>query len=144
MKKCTKCKQLKELKEFNKDNHNKKTGLAAYCRECVKKCGKEYYKSHILSHKNKAKDYKKKSKQWFIDYKSTLKCSQCNENHPSCLEFHHLNPKLKENGIAKMVSNNVDKKLILKEIEKCIILCSNCHKKLHYNFEYSLDIENWK
>ena len=84
-------------------------------------------------HKSKLKEWGEKCRlkaiQEFIDYKSKLKCSKCDESHISCLEFHHLDPSKKEGLISKMRSSR--KKLKI-ELEKCIVLCSNCHRKLHY------------
>jgi len=53
------------------------------------------------------------------------------ESHPICLDFHHVNPGEKERGLNKIV-NTHNKKLILEEISKCIVLCANCHRKEHF------------
>lgn len=76
----------------------------------------------------------RKNKRYFIlDYKQKQGCVQCSENHPSCLEFHHLNVNEKKSSISKMVHNDYPWEKILKEIAKCIVLCKNCHAKLHWN-----------
>lgn len=68
------------------------------------------------------------------DYKATLKCSNCPENHPACLEFHHVCEKgEKEFDIGNALRIGYSIKRIFEEIEKCIVLCANCHKKLHYD-----------
>lgn len=59
-------------------------------------------------------------------------CKTCGENHPACLEFHHLDPENKDNDIAYMVNTGYSIARILREIEKCVVLCSNCHRKLHF------------
>jgi len=128
MKICSKCKNEKEEKEFNKNSKNKKTGLSSYCKECVRNSSKIYYINNISIYKE---NYQK-HRIWYDEYKSSLRCSRCPENHPSCLEFHHLDPNEKEGGISEMLKRRLDKEIILKEIEKCIVLCSNCHKKEHY------------
>lgn len=129
---CTKCKIPKTLGEFNKNNSNKKTGLSSYCSECVKQCSKRDYLNKTELYKFKNKINKAKYKQWFWEYKSTLKCNRCPENHPSCLDFHHLDPEGKDNGISKMIQNNYKQEEVMKEIAKCEVLCSNCHRKEHW------------
>jgi hypothetical protein len=56
----------------------------------------------------------------------------CPENHPACLDFHHKNPKQKDFEIACAIRQGWTKPRILEEIEKCIVVCSNCHRKLHW------------
>src|SRR5271169_3015483 len=65
-------------------------------------------------------------------FKSTLKCKNCPESHPACLEFHHRNPAEKEFNITQAWRLGYSWKRILKEIEKCDVLCANCHRKLHW------------
>jgi hypothetical protein len=66
-------------------------------------------------------------------YKRASKCAICEENSSCCLEFHHLQGKNKLFTISSAICNiKIDMKMLKTEIKKCIILCSNCHKKLHY------------
>ncbi len=64
--------------------------------------------------------------------KSERGCSQCPENHPACLHFHHTDIASKKNSVNKLVSQDRSWKVISEEMEKCIILCANCHAKLHW------------
>jgi hypothetical protein len=57
------------------------------------------------------------------------KCSRCPESDHRCLDFHHLDAKMKTASISNMVKNGCSMKKILKEIAKCIVLCANCHRK---------------
>jgi hypothetical protein len=58
------------------------------------------------------------------------KCKNCGESDLSCLVFHHKNPKEKSFTLSQNWSC-CKEELIQKEVEKCEILCSNCHSKLH-------------
>ena len=58
--------------------------------------------------------------------------SKCGEDHIACLDFHHQNPEEKEHNIAWMLAFGFSKEAILAEIDKCIVLCSNCHRKEHF------------
>src|SRR3989338_838796 len=92
----------------------------------------KWYRTHKQSELAHVRRRRKELRKWFEEFKKTLKCSTCNENHPAALEFHHLSKKTKENSITNMVDNGNSIERIKKEMEKCIILCSNCHKKVHY------------
>ena len=45
------------------------------------------------------------------------------------LEFHHLNPEEKDFGISKTLTRSMDS--LRKEVDKCILVCSNCHAEIH-------------
>lgn len=68
---------------------------------------------------------------WFNKLKGTLMCSKCEESDSSCLVFHHVDPTMKRATVASMVRSKSSKQEILDEIAKCVVLCSNCHFKLH-------------
>lgn len=100
--------------------------------ENVKAIRHRHYLKNKESIKKKILERKVLIKVWLHDYKSKLKCSKCPENHISCLDFHHKDPKNKEVSIADAIKFCWSIKRILKEIEKCDVLCSNCHRKEHF------------
>ena len=58
------------------------------------------------------------------------KCKRCGYNNCiRALEFHHLDPEEKDFGISKNLTKDMTK--LKKEIDKCILLCSNCHAEVH-------------
>lgn len=73
-----------------------------------------------------------------IEYKGG-KCERCGYNKSMrALEFHHLDPSEKDFGISKQINRNIDD--LKKEVDKCILLCSNCHAEIHeelYNKGFS-------
>lgn len=71
-------------------------------------------------------------REWLDDFKSKRKCLRCDENHIGCLEFHHRDPSTKEIDISFAVRAGWSIEKISQEIEKCDILCANCHRKLHW------------
>jgi Fe-S-cluster-containing dehydrogenase component len=80
----------------------------------------------------------KENRQWLIDYKKTLKCSRCEEDHPACIDFHHLDPNEKEVNVSAMIySKGWTRDRMLLEIAKCEPLCSNCHRKEHFSEMYN-------
>lgn len=69
--------------------------------------------------------------EWYKELKSTLKCKNCFESDPVCLDFHHRDKSEKEFSISMVIRRGFSKEKILAEIAKCDVLCSNCHRKAH-------------
>lgn len=92
---------------------------------------RKWYKKNSDKVKKEVRDRKKEIRDWLREYKQSLSCSQCPESHPACLDFHHSEGnKLIE--ISLCPSQGWSKERIKEEIAKCTVLCSNCHKKLHW------------
>ena len=72
---------------------------------------------------------------WYHDIKRRSTCVACGESNPTCIEFHHKNGEDKDFAIGEAIANGYSKDQILREISKCIPLCVNCHRKLHYDKE---------
>lgn len=72
-----------------------------------------------------------KNKLKAIEYKGD-KCFDCGETYPQCCyDFHHLDPTIKDANIAQLIGRNFEK--IKPELDKCVLLCSNCHRIRHFN-----------
>lgn len=62
------------------------------------------------------------------------KCQICGyDKCEEALEFHHINPNEKEFSFGKLRANPQGVNTLIEELKKCIMLCSNCHKEVHYN-----------
>lgn len=73
---------------------------------------------------------RKKLKQMAIDYKGG-KCQVCGYNKcVGALEFHHPDPNEKEFGMSDGGWTRAWEK-IKNEIEKCMLVCANCHREIH-------------
>jgi hypothetical protein len=58
-------------------------------------------------------------------------CLKCGFNtHPAALEFHHRDPSTKKFRLGE--SRNYSWEACLVEIEKCDVLCANCHAILEH------------
>lgn len=60
------------------------------------------------------------------------KCEICGYNHNiSALDFHHINPstKLFQLDIHHFANTRID--ILNKELDKCQLLCANCHREIH-------------
>jgi len=128
---CTKCKEEKPTSDFCWKNKEKKI-LHSNCKVCQRKAKRDYYKRNSKEEYKRVKKRRDKIAKWFKNYKSTLECEKCGANHIAVITFHHKNPNNKENNITTMVSDGHSKENIKKEIDKCQVLCANCHRKLHW------------
>ena len=120
MKICTKCKQLKSLDLFSNDKRHP-DNKQSWCRPC----GYEAKKIKRLANKQQA-----------VQYKGGC-CNRCGLTF-DCLDvydFHHRDPKHKEDSLNRLMNSNWDK--IVPELEKCDLLCSNCHKITHWELRNS-------
>jgi len=76
------------------------------------------------------KKRRRKLKEMAIEYKGG-KCQECGYNKAkTALEFHHLDPNEKDFGIAAKGHTRSWEKIKI-ELDKCIMVCSNCHREIH-------------
>lgn len=92
-----------------------------------------WYSKHKESEKRHVLKRKIAIRKWFGEYKSKLCCSKCSENHPATLDFHHKSGKDKKMGVTLMAYHGYAVECILDEISKCLVLCANCHRKIHFS-----------
>jgi hypothetical protein len=108
-----------------------------YQSEEWKEYQRNYQRSWHQRHKEMrlARLYEKKATiyKYVQDIKSQLRCADCGERHPATLQFHHLNSADKMFNVADAVRNGISLDRIKQEIEKCIVLCANCHAIRHYH-----------
>lgn len=70
-----------------------------------------------------------------VEYKGG-KCEKCGYNKSmSALEFHHVDPNIKEKNIARYSTRQWEH--VKKELDKCILVCANCHREIHENLKKS-------
>ncbi len=109
---CTCCNRLLSLKEFYK---KPPSNYHTYCISCFNK---------------KAIERQRNIKKLAVEYKGG-KCEKCGYNkYLGALHFHHLNPIEKDINWKNYGNRKFDKKF-KKEIDKCILLCANCHSEIH-------------
>lgn len=132
---CTKCKSEKPISEFA--FRNKKTGkFASNCKSCQKSMKDKHYNTNKTRYLERNRKRKKEKREWWLNLKNTLSCKNCGISHVAVLDFHHRDPTEKEFTISNFY-RIYEKKKILLELEKCDVLCSNCHRILHWNMDHS-------
>ena len=124
---CSKCGVTKPLSEFYNRKRNK-TGIMSICKTC---CKSTYGRGRA----------KKEKLYWLQQYGG--KCQHCgsevNENNYVIFDFHHTNPSEKENN-----PNNIyryGREIVKKELDKCIVLCANCHRLEHHRLKLQTNEE---
>lgn len=127
MKSCHTCKISKPLSEFGL-NKRSKDGLQHNCKPCKATYEAEYYKKtpkrqSAIKASNARMRETNRLKLWNLLIKS--KCNTCGESDPLVLQFDHLGNKT--HNIARMISASYGWPSIQREIDKCQILCANCH-----------------
>lgn len=75
----------------------------------------------------------------FVKRKSELielkggKCEICGyDKNISALDFHHIDPEQKKLSLNSRTLANAKREDILEEADKCMLLCANCHREIHY------------
>lgn len=91
-----------------------------------------WYQKNKDKCRQKLKDRRKQKAILIMKLKEGKTCRYCLESHPACLEFHHINPDEKHKDISIMLNSAFSDKAILEEVAKCELVCSNCHRKIHY------------
>lgn len=127
MKYCNKCKQNKDDADFHKQSRNK-DGLQSVCKSCRKELDRLWYKSSPKKKESNQKYYET-IRDEVNCYKAACGCKYCGENEPAVLDFHHVNGD-KEFSIGTSVGYR-NKEVIFAEIKKCVVVCANCHRRIH-------------
>lgn len=111
---CPKCNEFKDSVDFYL-RHDRTDQTHSYCRDCIN---------------TQSLERQRKLKMLAVEYKGG-KCSICSYYRSSAaLEFHHLNPNEKDFTLSHVRSYKFDDR-IKTELDKCVLLCANCHREVH-------------
>lgn len=133
---CTKCFIEKpEADFFIKDKQSGR--LHAQCKACYKAHRVSYYSAHYSKYHaeylNRAKARREMLRNEFrrnmLEYLKKQACTICGESDIRVLEFDHLNPSEKSFNVSQAVRLGIKWSEVLLELEKCRVLCANCHKR---------------
>ena len=144
MRTCKVCGIEKSLEDFPRDP-SRKGGRGTTCKRCKADQAAEWRKQNPDYNTRYGRAYRKKDRQDIrtadpsknYDVKrnhiDTIKqqcgCLFCGEAEPVCLSFHHIDPSIKLFGVSDFVSRTIEE--LDNEIAKCVVVCENCHRKLH-------------
>lgn len=107
----------KEFEIISKFAHSR-----IYCYNC----------SPVSTHKNsQVAQTRRNMKKALVERKGGA-CERCGYNKcMDALEFHHLDPNQKEIAIGDIAKSSSNWGKIQLEVDKCILVCANCHKEIH-------------
>jgi hypothetical protein len=129
MKSCSKCLRELPLSEFNKKGENK---YQPYCRPCDNAKARERYannrESHVKVIGERNRRYRDEIRAWIRDLKESSPCSDCGIFYSwYVMDFDHVRGE-KFGDISNLMVRLVSRKKLQEEIDKCELVCSNCHR----------------
>ncbi len=131
MKKCSKCNKKKSLNSFSK-NRSRKDGLNSSCKDCHSEYLKTHYKSNKATYKTSNTKTRNRIREYIQQAKSKP-CMDCKQSYPYwVMDFDHRDPKQKRFNVSRMHSTG-SIELVKTEIDKCDVICANCHRERTYN-----------
>lgn len=126
---CRMCGEIRAVTEFNFKYRSE--GIRhSYCRECGKTFTRSHYRrnKHLYLAKN-ARAYARHRE--LIRQVKSRPCADCGVQYPFyVMDFDHREGELKEFELNSVARTPV--KAILREIEKCDVVCANCHRERTY------------
>lgn len=135
MKNCKGCNTDKRESEFHRHS-NRADGLQVYCKLCKSLRSSNSFKSkpELRALQVERNRFNRTANRDYVRaFKEKSGCMFCSEDPPSALDLHHIDPTVKDSAVSQMLYNCKEK--IDKEIAKCVVLCSNCHRKHHAGVE---------
>jgi len=124
---CGRCGELKGLGDFNSSSSRKSS---SYCKPCQKEFAKEHYRKnrprYIARNANRRKREYERLTRLLAEYLSQHPCVDCGEANILVLDFDHLRDKSFD--ISRGI-RSLSWERILEEIEKCEVVCGNCHRR---------------
>ena len=66
-----------------------------------------------------------------LEYKKKIRCRVCGVRDHRVIDFHHLGEKY--GAVSQLIYQGYGWKTIMEEVDKCIPLCSNCHRIHHWS-----------
>lgn len=135
MKNCTVCGLEKTLSSFYFKNRTAGK-LHSQCKDCYTVKRKMFMEEHYLkygdAYRKRARErkalIKKQRQDQLIEYLAGRGCEICEVDNILVLDFDHIDSRTKKFSIARAINEGYAWEEILREIKKCRILCSNCHR----------------
>jgi 5-methylcytosine-specific restriction endonuclease McrA len=93
---------------------------------------REYYRNHKVEYWLKNRARKRAARQFLSEVKQRNPCARCGESDLRCLDFHHQGIHEKFAELSNMATDGAAIVSLERELQKCIVLCKNCHAKEHF------------
>lgn len=105
-------------------------GCAVLCANCHQK-RHDRRPAVVREETDRPRTKRERLQQWTFKYRLRTDCQRCPEADPVCLQFHHPTPERKTASVGAMISDSVPASEVREEVQKCVVLCANCHRKEH-------------
>ena len=90
-----------------------------------------YYKNRAERIERKDRRRERLRRRLYTYKDEQCECERCGEDRPPCLDFHHSDEK--SSTVSEMVNDGYSWPNIRDEIDRCIVLCANCHRLVHHD-----------
>lgn len=92
---------------------------------------REYQRQFRRRRPEYARNWARERREWIRSLKKGRPCDGCGQTFaPAAMDWHHRDPATKAFGINGSAYSR-SKEAILAEVEKCDLLCANCHREHH-------------
>jgi hypothetical protein len=122
-------------KKYRRGNRDKQLAYMKHYYETHKEQHKAYMKEYRLIHKEEmtayAKNYNSPTRACSAKIRESLGCWFCGEKTVVCLDYHHIDPSTKTDKDRQRSITIFRLGRFLDEVQKCVVICKNCHAKLH-------------
>ena len=125
---CNECRKIKLLSEYHL-NKRLVGGVVGTCKKCRSSYNKRWRQNTSTDYREVANSKNRDKKQKLVNLFGN-KCLDCQATFPLCVyDFHHLDPTIKDREISYLIRSP---EKLMKEIDKCVMLCANCHRIRHH------------
>lgn len=131
LKTCITCTTPKPLSDFPRDK-NRRDGRRSSCKLCWNSRLKSDWHAKYGDKYRQRRADSRADRRDLINEAKECGCYTCPEDRAPCLDFHHLDETTKDYGVSTMLTFSRER--IIAEIEKCVVLCSNCHRLVHAGY----------
>lgn len=122
---CCTCKQVKPLADFNR-LRKAKDGRQPSCRACNAAYHRNNWDRHMSQIRARRARRRAANKAYIVGYLRGHPCVDCGKTDIVVLELDHLRDKLA--NVSSLIQNG-ELRRIHEEIEKCDVVCANCHRR---------------
>lgn len=126
---CYRCGEVKSVESFAW-RRKAKGQRDTFCRPCRSAYGKEHYAANRQRYIDQARIQKQQLRlertTYLLEYFDAHPCVDCGQRDPIVLEFDHLREKSFSIGAVLTCRSW---RRILEEMEKCEVVCANCHRR---------------
>lgn len=104
----------------------------SFCLPCNREQNREWYRENkaalLPKIRKRSASYVQRNKRYVCDWLRSHPCLDCGESDIIVLEFDHIADD-KSGNVSTMMFSGVSLGVLQSEIDKCEVVCANCHKR---------------